>query len=69
MLKKGVLRAWDNVNWKADVELAGSTRHRLLAIPVARNIASAEMTTGRNVAVAFFDESSPADAVVVAVYI
>jgi hypothetical protein len=38
-------------------------------VAVARNISSAEMVTGRRVAVIFFDEHSPRDAVVVAVYI
>jgi hypothetical protein len=35
---------------------------------VARNLPSAEMVTGRKVAVIFFEENSPKDAVIVAVY-
>jgi hypothetical protein len=37
-------------------------------VAVARNLPSAEMVTGRKLAVVFFDEHSPKDAVVVAVY-
>ena len=37
-------------------------------ITVARNLPSAEMITGRKVAVLFFDEHSPKEAVIVAVY-
>ncbi len=35
---------------------------------MARNLPTAEMVTGRKVAVIFFDEYSPREAVVVAVY-
>ena len=37
-------------------------------IAVARNLPAAEMVTGRKVAVVFFDEHNPKEAVVVAVY-
>ncbi|MFH0847576.1 MAG: hypothetical protein V1894_05960 [Chloroflexota bacterium] len=42
--------------------------HYLDGVSVARNIASSEMTTGRKVAVVFFDESNAREAVVIAVY-
>ena len=67
-MKKAILRSWDSVNYLASVELVGSRRLFLTGVPVARNIPFAEMTPGRYVAVAFFDESNTADAVVVAVY-
>jgi len=37
-------------------------------VPVARNIASAELVVGRRCALLFFDDPNPQDAVVVAVY-
>ncbi len=64
----GVLKAWDNVNWKATVQLTGSLQVWLAAVPVSRAIASAEMVVGRKVAVLLFDPTNPADAVVTAVY-
>lgn len=67
-MKKGILRAWDSAAYLATVELAGSRRQFLTGVPVARNIPSADMVTGRYLAVAFLDESNPSDAVVVAVY-
>jgi hypothetical protein len=67
-MKKGILRSWDSVNYKATVELVGSRRQFLADIPVARNISSSDMVAGRYVAVAFFDESNAGDTVVVAVY-
>ncbi len=67
-MKKAILRAWNSGTYTASVELVGSRRLFLTGVPVARNIPSAEMTPGRYVAVAFFDESNTADAVVAAVY-
>jgi hypothetical protein len=40
----------------------------LEGVAVARNIAEAEMVSGRDCAVLFFDEANPNDAVVIAVY-
>jgi hypothetical protein len=37
-------------------------------VAVARNLPAAEMVTGRKLAVVFFDEYSPRDAVIIAVY-
>ena len=68
MMKKGVLRGFDSANYTAAVQLAGSYKVYLEDITVARNLPSAEMVTGRKVAVCFFDEYNPGEAVVVAVY-
>ncbi len=67
-MKKAILRSWDSASYLASVELVGSRRLFLTGVPVARSISSGEMTPGRYVAVAFFDESNTSDAVVVAVY-
>jgi hypothetical protein len=64
----GVLKAWDNINWLATVQLSGSLTTWLRKVPTSRAIASAEMVIGRRVAVILFDPTNPADAVVTAVY-
>ena len=67
-LKKGVLRSFNSGNYTATVQLTSSYKVYLEDIAVARNIPSAEMVTGRKVAVIFFDEHNPREAVVAAVY-
>ena len=67
-LRAGTLKAFDNVNWLATVQLAGSLAQWLRSVPVSRSIAAIEMTAGRKVALALFDPTNPSDAVVVAVY-
>jgi hypothetical protein len=67
-LRKGVLRGFNSGNYTAAVQLASSYKVYLEDVAVARNLPSAEMITGRKVAVIFFDEHNPKEAVVVAVY-
>ena len=67
-IRRGVLKAFDSGTYKADLQVAGSLAVYLTKIPVARNIAAAELVVDRNVAVQFFDEPNPLDAVVIAVY-
>ncbi len=67
-LRKGVLRSFNSTNYTATVQLAGSYKVYLEDVAVARNMPTAEMVTGRKVAVVFFDEHNPKEAVVVAVY-
>ena len=67
-LRKGVLRNFNSGNYTATVQLAASYKVYLEDITVARNLPVAEMITGRKVAVIFFDEHNPKEAVVVAVY-
>ncbi len=67
-LRKGVLRSFNSGNYTATVQLAGSYKVYLEDIAVARNLPTAEMITGRKVAVVFFDEYNPKEAVVIAVY-
>jgi hypothetical protein len=68
-LRKGELKSFNSGSYTATVRLASSYKVYLEDVAVARNISSAEMVTGRRVAVIFFDEHSPRDAVIVAVYI
>ena len=67
-LRKGVLRSFNSGNYTATVQLAGSYKVYLEGVTVARNLPTGEMTAGRKVAVIFFDEHNPREAVVVAVY-
>ena len=67
-LRKGVLRSFNSSNYTATVQLAGSYKVYLKDVAVARNMPTAEMVTGRKVAVIFFDEHNPKEAVVAAVY-
>lgn len=66
--RKGILKSFDSGNYTATVQLSSSYKVYLEGIVVARNIASAEMTAGRKVAVIFFDEHNAKEAIVVAVY-
>ena len=67
-VRQGTVKAFDNVNWLATVQVAGSLAQWLRGVPVSRSIAAAEMTAGRKVALALFDSTNPADAVVFAVW-
>ena len=67
-LKKAVLRSFNSGNYTATVQLASSFKVYLEEIAVARNLPSVEMVAGRKVALVFFDEHNPKEAVVIAVY-
>ena len=67
-LRKAVLKSFNATNYTATVQLTGSYKVYLEDVAVARNLPSAEMVAGRKVAVIFFDEHNPKEAVVVAVY-
>ncbi len=68
-MKKAVLKSFNSGDYTATVQLAGSYKVYLEGVPVARNLPAAEMALGRKVAVVFFDEHNPKEAVVVAVYV
>lgn len=67
-MRKGVLRNFNSGNYTATIQITSSFKVYLEDVSVARNLPSAEMVTGRKVAVVFFDEHNPKEAVVVAVY-
>jgi hypothetical protein len=67
-LRKAELRSFNSGNYTATIRIAGGYKVYLEDITVARNLASSEMVAGRQVAVIFFDENNPKDAVIVAVY-
>ena len=67
-IRHGVIKAWDAGTYTATVQLTGSLQLWLTTVPVSRNIAGAEMSVGRIVAVALFDPTNHTDAVLFAVY-
>ena len=68
VVRKGEVKSFDLGSYSATVRLAGSLAVWLAGVPVARNIAAAEVQAGRSCAVIFFDDANPKDAVVAAVY-
>ncbi len=67
-IKKAELKSFNATSYTATVRLADGYKVYLEDVTVARNLASAEMIAGRKVAVIFFDENNPKEAVVTAVY-
>ena len=67
-LRKAVLKSFNSGDYTATIQLAGSYKTYLEGVAVARNLPAAEMALGRKVAVIFFDEHNPKEAVVIAVY-
>ncbi|OGF22110.1 MAG: hypothetical protein A2V63_13395 [Candidatus Eisenbacteria bacterium RBG_19FT_COMBO_70_11] len=67
-IKQGIVKAFDAGTYKATVQITGSLAVWLTGVPVARDIASGEMTAGRRCAVIFFEPGNPQDAVLTAVW-
>lgn len=67
-IRKAILKSFNSGDYTATIQLTGSYKVYLESVAVARNIPAAEMALGRKVAVIFFDEHNPKEAVVVAVY-
>lgn len=68
MLERATLLAFDATPYTATIRYASSLAGLVTDVPVSRGIDSAELTAGRRVAVAVFDTSNPADAMVVGVH-
>jgi hypothetical protein len=62
-IRKGTVRAFDAGPYRATVEVTGSIAVWLTGVPVSRDIAAGDLVTGRSVAVIFFDDANPDDAV------
>jgi len=67
-IRRGVLKSFDGASYTAAVQVTGSLSIWLTGVPVARNIAAAEMVAGRNVGLLLFDASNPKDTVIAAVW-
>jgi hypothetical protein len=68
MIKKGILKSFNETTYLAAVQIAGSLSVWLDNVPTSRAIAASEMVTGRSVAVLFHDAGNPSDAVVISVW-
>ena len=67
-MRKAVLKSFNSGDYTATIQLIGSYKAYLEGVAVARNIPAADMALGRKLAVNFFDEHNPKEAVIVAVY-
>ena len=65
---RGILKSFDGPSYTANVQLTGSLNTWLDGVAVARNIAAAELTAGRNAAIVFFEPGNPKDAILFAVW-
>jgi hypothetical protein len=68
MIERGELIAFDGTARTATVRFAGSLSSVVAGVPVSRAVPSAELVTGRRVAVALFAAGDPVDSMVVGVY-
>ena len=67
-IRKAILKGFNPGDYTATIQIAGSYKSYLEGVPVARNLPAAEMAVGRKLAVIFFDEHNPKEAVVVGVW-
>ena len=67
-MRKAVLKSFNSGDYTATIQLIGSYKAYLEGVAVARNIPAADMALSRKLAVNFFDEHNPKEAVIVAVY-
>lgn len=67
-VKRAVLKSFNPGDYTATVRIDGSYRAYLAGVPVARNLPAAEMAVGRKLAIIFFAEHNPKEAVVVGVW-
>jgi len=67
-MRKAILKSFNSGDYTATIQLIGSYKAYLEGVAVARNIPAADMALGRKLAVNFFDEHNPKEAVIVAVY-
>ena len=67
-LRKAILKSFNSGDYTATIQLTGSYKAYLEGVSVARNLPAVEMALERKVAVVFFDEHNPKEALVVAVY-
>ena len=68
MIERAILVDFDAGSYTATVRLAGSVSSVVEGVPVSRAIDTAELTSGRRLALATFEVGNPADAMVVGVW-
>ena len=67
-LRKAILKSFNSGDYTATIQLSGSYKAYLEGVAVSRGMPAAQMALGRKLAVIFFDEHNPREAVVIAVY-
>lgn len=67
-MERGVIRAFDSVNYLADVQIVGSMATLLEDIPVSKSIGESLVVDGAKCGVVFFDPTNPSDACVAFIY-
>jgi hypothetical protein len=67
MFEIGILKNFDDVNYRASVQLVGSLTTYFDNVRVARNIPADEMVLGRHVFIAIPD-NNPGNAAIIAVF-
>ncbi len=67
-LKRGIIKSYTASTHKAAVQIAGSLSVWLADIPIATDIAPAEVLAGRECAVLLFTDDNPSDAVVLTIH-
>src|SRR6266508_2870637 len=67
-LKRGIIKSYTASTHKAAVQIAGSLSVWLADIPIATDIAAAEVVAGRECAVLLFTDDNPSDAVVLTIH-
>jgi len=67
-IKKAILKGFNSTDYQATIQLTGSYQAYLVGITVAGNLSAPLMSPGKKIAVVFFDEHNPKEAVVIAVY-
>lgn len=67
-IRKGTLKSFDPASYTAAVQLSASYKVYLEGVTVARNLPATELTPGRKVALALFEEHNAREAVLFAVF-
>jgi hypothetical protein len=67
-IRKAVLKSFSSAGYTATICLSSGYKVYLEEITVARNLPASEMIAGRKLAVVFFDENNPREAVITAVF-
>lgn len=67
-IRRGIIRAFDSVTYRAQVQMVGSMATLLEDIPVAKSIGESLVIDGAKCGVVFFDPTNPSDACVAFIY-
>lgn len=68
IIRRGILQGFSNTTYTATVLILEATSYVLANVPIATSVDGSGALIGAACAVLFFDESNPADALVIAIY-